>query len=123
MPDQVQAQAAPVPPQTAAVPQTGGGLQVGDLQAAVQVLADLVAQLPDTAPEPAPVATPDPSPAAVRTIAPAGTRLRSSRLWTTVGSILAVGGGQFAGLPPLSQICITALAGLYIIMRTYKGGQ
>lgn len=50
-------------------------------------------------------------------------RLRSSRLWTTIGGIVTLAGGQFAGLPAITQVCITALAGVYLIVRTMQGGR
>ncbi len=53
----------------------------------------------------------------------AESRLRSSRLWTTVGGVVALAGGQFAGLPPVTQVCITVLAGVYIVARTIQGGR
>lgn len=56
-------------------------------------------------------------------VAPRGeSSLRSSRLWTTICGIGALAGGQFAGLPPITQVCITALAGIYIITRAMTHG-
>lgn len=60
---------------------------------------------------------------AAGTVAPRGeSSLRSSRLWTTICGIGALAGGQFAGLPPITQVCITALAGIYIITRAMTHG-
>ncbi len=86
-------------------------------------------------PDPIPAAPPEPvSPVQVGTdplpvqpvevvVAAAESRLRSSRLWTTIGGSIALASGQFAGLPPITQVCITALVGIYIITRTMQGGR
>lgn len=132
----------------ATTPAQAAGLQVADLQAAVGVLADLVKGLVP-ADVTAPVATTDAasasasassqpeaqpqSPAAtiadvladapgiISTVTATDSRLRSSRLWTTIGTIGALGIGHFAGLPPLTQGYIAGLAALYMILRTIKG--
>jgi len=62
-------------------------------------------------------------PAVAGTLVAAESRLRSSRLWTTVGGIAALGAGHFAGLPPITQVCITTLIGLYCIVRTIQGSR
>ncbi len=100
---------------------------------AITVLRDLLDGLEKAA---APKAKPEPAPSQAGTdlvsdlavtdglaVAPRGeSSLRSSRLWTTICGIGALAGGQFAGLPPITQVCITALAGIYIITRAMTHG-
>jgi len=111
------------------------GIAPAVVQPAPAAATDVVAPDAPTKAEPAtvPAGATDPlaglcaavsdAPAVAGTLMAAESRLRSSQLWTTIGGIGALGVGHFAGLPPITQVCITALAGLYCILRTIQGGR
>lgn len=51
--------------------------------------------------------------------------LTSSRLWTLVGTVAGLAAQHPIGLelPPITQVCIAGVAGIYIAARSLKGGR
>lgn len=58
-----------------------------------------------------------------KAVAPVEFILRSGRFWVAVGSGISVVGSQLAGLPSITQVCLTALGIFVIITRTMRGGK
>ncbi len=58
-----------------------------------------------------------------KAVAPVEFILRSGRFWVAVGSGISVVGSQLAGLPSITQVCLTALGIFVMITRTMRGGK
>lgn len=108
------------------------------IQAAATTLAELVQAVQSAVPEPAPATVPDVAAASQEVaIAPtvipvagslplagAESRLRSSRLWTMIGTVatLALQNPVGLNLSPVAQLGIAGVAAIYIASRSITGG-
>ncbi|EHJ46350.1 hypothetical protein DFW101_0333 [Solidesulfovibrio carbinoliphilus subsp. oakridgensis] len=90
----------PSQPQPLEVPAVGGPSMTGCLEGFTTTLSPALFAVPES-------------------------RLKSSRLWTLIGTVatLAVQHPVGLELSPIAQVCIAGLAGIYIASRSVTGGK